>query len=48
MEMSHTTVNLETNTAESKQHALELETIKQKYEAWMKRTEDHSPMRMNS
>ena len=31
MEMSHTTVKLETMTAESKQHALEL---------WMKRAED--------
>ena len=31
MEMSHTMVRLETMTAESKQHALELETMRQKY-----------------
>ena len=40
MEMSHMTVKLETMTAESKQQALELETMRQKYEAWMKRAED--------
>ena len=40
MEMSHTTVRLENVTAESKQHALELETMRQKYEAGMKRAED--------
>ena len=40
MEMSHMTVRLETMTAEGKQHALELETMRLKYEAWMKRTED--------
>ena len=40
MEMSHITVKLETMTAERKQHALELETMRQKYEAWLKRTED--------
>ena len=40
MDMSHTTVTLATMTAERKQHALELETMRQKYEAWMKRAED--------
>ena len=40
IEMSHTTVKLETMTAESKQHVLELETMRQKYEAWMKRAEN--------
>ena len=40
MVMSHTTVRLETMTAESKQHASEPKTIGQKYEAWMKRAED--------
>ena len=40
MEMSQTTVKLETLTAERKQHPLELETMREKYEAWMKRTED--------
>ena len=40
VEMSHMTVKLETMTAERKQHALELETMRQKYEAWMKRAED--------
>ena len=38
--MFHTMVKLETMTAESKQQALELETMRQKYEAWMKRVED--------
>ena len=33
MEISHTMIKLETMTAESKQHAMELE-------AWMKRVED--------
>ena len=40
MEMSHTILKLDTMTAESKHHACELETMRQKYEAWMKRTED--------
>ena len=40
MEMSPTTTKLETMTAKSKQDALELETMRQKYEAWMKRAED--------
>ena len=40
MEMSHATIKLETMTAESKQLALELETMRQNYEAWMKRAED--------
>ena len=40
MDMSHTTVKLETMTAESKQHAWKLETMRQKYEALMKKVED--------
>ena len=40
MEMSHMTVKLETMTAERKQHVLELETMRQKYETWMKKAED--------
>ena len=40
MDVSHTTVELETVTAERKQHALELETMRQKYEAWTKKAED--------
>ena len=40
MEMSHTQVKIETMTAENKQHAWELETMRQRYEAWMKRAED--------
>ena len=39
MEMSHTPIKLETVMAESKQHALELETMRQNYETWMKITE---------
>ena len=39
-EMSHTTVYIETMTAESKQHAMELGTMRQKYVAWMKRAKD--------
>ena len=34
------TVRLETVTAERKQHALELQTMRQKYEALMKKAED--------
>ena len=34
------TVELETMTAERKQHALELDTMRQNYEAWMKRAKD--------
>ena len=40
MEISHTTVTLATMTAERKQHALELMTRRQKYEALMKGDED--------
>ena len=40
MDISHTRVTLATVTAESKQHALELEAMRQKYEAWMKWAED--------
>ena len=40
MEISHTKVKLETMIAESKRHALELETMRQKYEAWIKRAKD--------
>ena len=40
MDMSHMTIRLETVTAESKQQAWELETMRKKYEAWRKRAED--------
>ena len=41
LKMSQMTVKLKTVTAESKQHALELKTMRQNYETWMKRAEDH-------
>ena len=40
MEMSHMMVGLETMTVESRQHALELEIMRRKYEAGTKRVED--------
>ena len=40
MTMSHAMVKLETVRAERKQHALELEIMRQKYEALMKKAED--------
>ena len=40
MGMSHAMVTLTTMTAERKQHAWELETMRQMYEASMKRAED--------
>ena len=40
MEMSHAMVKLETVTGERKQHAFELETMRQKYEALLKKAEN--------
>ena len=40
MDMSHSTITLTTMTAERKQHAGELEIMRQRSEAWMKRAED--------
>ena len=40
MEMSHTMVKLEIMIAKSKQHALQLETMREKNEEWLKRAKD--------